>query len=357
MGTTTDAGTGARNGGSLTLSYSHNGVAGTQSITATNPTDIVKAINANSSVSGVKAQLAYTGGDYKLVLTGKTGVDNNFQLADTEGVVGLPDANTDPVAYQAAHQSSANALFNVNGVNFSRASNTVGDVVSGVSLNLKALGSTTVELTRDNSVIKQRFTDLVTAYNEAQAMIKVVSDPKSTVDTYGASLVNESYVRTVKDQLRSMLFENSSAWTAGNPVKSLRDLGLTVDVTGTMNMDATVLDTKLTNNFDDVVTSMTGNYNDLGEFSTAPVGIAGTASRRLTKMLKATGDIQKHSNSAQVQVNKYKEDLTKLQARMDTLLIRYQKQFAVMDSMVGQNNSIKSSLKSSFEGMSAAYKN
>jgi flagellar hook-associated protein 2 len=58
-----------------------------------------------------------------------------------------------------------------------------------------------------------------------------------------------------------------------------------------------------------------------------------------------------------VQVNKYKEDLTKLQARMDTLLIRYQKQFAVMDSMVGQNNSIKSSLKSSFEGMSAAYKN
>jgi flagellar hook-associated protein 2 len=157
--------------------------------------------------------------------------------------------------------------------------------------------------------------------------------------------------------MRSMLFENSSAWTAGNPVKSLRDLGLTVDVTGTMNMDATVLDTKLTNNFDDVVTSMTGNYNDLGEFSTAPVGIAGTASRRLTKMLKATGDIQKHSNSAQVQVNKYKEDLTKLQARMDTLLIRYQKQFAVMDSMVGQNNSIKSSLKSSFEGMSAAYKN
>jgi flagellar capping protein FliD len=42
---------------------------------------------------------------------------------------------------------------------------------------------------------------------------------------------------------------------------------------------------------------------------------------------------------------------------MDTLLIRYQRQFAVMDSMVGQNNSIKSSLKSSFEGMSAAYKN
>jgi flagellar hook-associated protein 2 len=45
-GWSTDADTGARNGGSLTLSYSNGGVAGTQSITANNPTDIVKAINA-----------------------------------------------------------------------------------------------------------------------------------------------------------------------------------------------------------------------------------------------------------------------------------------------------------------------
>jgi hypothetical protein len=34
------------------------------------------------------------------------------------------------------------------------------------------------------------------------------------------------------------------------------------------------------------------------------------------------------------------------------LLIRYQKQFANMDSLVGSNNSLKASLKSTFEGMS-----
>jgi flagellar hook-associated protein 2 len=42
---------------------------------------------------------------------------------------------------------------------------------------------------------------------------------------------------------------------------------------------------------------------------------------------------------------------------MDTLLKRYQKQFAAMDSFVGSVNSQKSSLKSSFEGMMAAYTN
>jgi flagellar capping protein FliD len=38
---------------------------------------------------------------------------------------------------------------------------------------------------------------------------------------------------------------------------------------------------------------------------------------------------------------------------MDSLLSRYQKQFASMDSLVGNVNSQKTSLKSTFEGMMA----
>ena len=43
--------------------------------------------------------------------------------------------------------------------------------------------------------------------------------------------------------------------------------------------------------------------------------------------------------------------------RLPALLARYQKQFAAMDSMVGSVNSQKTSLKSTFEGMMAAYTN
>jgi flagellar capping protein FliD len=41
---------------------------------------------------------------------------------------------------------------------------------------------------------------------------------------------------------------------------------------------------------------------------------------------------------------------------MDTLLARYTKQFAAMDSIVGKTNSLKTSLTSTFEGMMNAYK-
>jgi flagellar hook-associated protein 2 len=54
---------------------------------------------------------------------------------------------------------------------------------------------------------------------------------------------------------------------------------------------------------------------------------------------------------------KYKEDLTKLQTRMDSMLARYTKQFASMNSMVGNVNSQKTSLKSSFDGMMSTYTN
>jgi flagellar hook-associated protein 2 len=329
--------------GSLSLAYTYGGVTGTQTIAATNPTDIVKEINGNAPVTGVKAQLVYTGSDYKIVLSGKTGAANTFSLTDSTSSV----ANV-----AAAQQSSANALFEIDGVSYSRSSNQVGDALTGVTLNLKAVGTTSVELTRDNSGLMSKVQDVVTAYNDAMSMLNVLSDPKSTVETYGGALVGDSMVRTVREQLRSLMFTDSSASASTSNIKSVRDLGISIDMTGVMTLDNAKLTNAFTNYFDEVVTAMTGNMNDLGEYSTAAAGIAGDTSRALTKLLKASGPVKTVSTNAETQNKKYQEDLANLQTRMDALLLRYQKQFANMDSLVGSNNSLKASLKSTFEGMS-----
>jgi flagellar hook-associated protein 2 len=330
--------------GSLSLAYTYGGVTGTQTIAATNPTDIVKEINGNAPVTGVKAQLVYTGSDYKIVLSGKTGAANTFSLTDSTSSV----ANV-----AAAQQSSTNALFEIDGVSYSRSSNQVGDALTGVTLNLKAVGTTSVELTRDNSGLMSKVQDVVTAYNDAMSMLNVLSDPKSTVETYGGALVGDSMVRTVREQLRNLMFTDSSASASTSTVKNVRDLGISIDMMGvTMTLDNAKLTDALTNRFDEVVTAMTGNMNDLGEYSTAAAGIAGDASRALTKLLKASGPVKTVSTNAETQNKKYQEDLANLQTRMDALLLRYQKQFANMDSLVGSNNSLKASLKSTFEGMS-----
>jgi len=331
--------------GYSTGAASSGSVAATQTIAATNPTDIVKEINGNAPLSGVKAQLVYSGSDYKILLSGKTGAANTFSLTDsTAKVVGFDTANTS--------QAATDANFKINGVSFTRSSNQVADALTGVSLDLKAVGTTSIDLTRDNSGLKSKVQDVVTAYNEAMSMLNVLSDPKSTVETYGGALVGDSMVRTVREQLRNLMFTDSSSSASSSKIKNVRDLGMSIDMKGTMTLDNAKLTDALANRFDEVVTAMTGNMNDLGEYSTAPAGIAGDASRALTKLLKASGPVKTVSTNAETQNKKYQEDLTKLQTRMDALLLRYQKQFANMDSLVGSNNSLKASLKSTFEGMS-----
>ena len=151
-----------------------------------------------------------------------------------------------------------------------------------------------------------------------------------------------------------MFMDNSNSPSGG--ISSLRDIGVSIDQTGVMSLDASVLDTKLKTNFDDVVTLFSGNRNNTSEYSVEKISIANDAFGKLSKMLRSTGDLAYQTRNTNTEITRYKEELAKLNTRMDSLLQRYNKQFAVMDSMVGQNNSTKSSLKSTFDGMMAQYK-
>ena len=315
------------------------------------PQGIVDAINAANK--GVKAQVVDTGAAnpavrYKIALMGELGSAKQFSLSGSPVVAGLNFTDI---------QSATDAQLSVDGVPYTRTSNTLTDVVPGLTLNLKAktTGPATINLSRDTAPLQTKMQALVTAYNDAQTIFTAVSDPKSTLDTYGATLVGDSTVRQVRQQLRDMLMSPSS--TPGTSVGALWQMGFSIDQKGVMALDSTKLDTALSTKFDDVVKAMTGNQNGLSPQSAISGGVAGDAVKKLTTLLGNTGTLVAQTNNAEQQNTKYKTDLTKLQTRMDALLARYQKQFAAMDSLVGSVNSQKTSLKSSFDGMMAMYTN
>ena len=97
--------------------------------------------------------------------------------------------------------------------------------------------------------------------------------------------------------------------------------------------------------------------NNQSVYSVAPAGLAGKAVKSLDEMLRSTGLIDKQSATAQKKIAEFQTELEKLQDRMDMLLNRYMQQFAVMESIVGNSNSLRTSLKGTFEGMMNAYKN
>jgi flagellar hook-associated protein 2 len=360
---------GVNNNGVLTLtSTSHNAEdistpTGTQftntiavSASATTPAGIVAAINSASL--GVTAQLINTGNiatPYRIMVTGASGASNAFSLTSLKSGGG----DVTSVSFGKTLQAAQDATFNVDGMDMTSSKNTVTDAIAGVTLNLTGITTPNVPanlvFSRDTSAISTKLDALVTAYNDANTMLGVVSDPKSTVETYGATLVGNNIVSSVRNQMRQLISTNSS--TPGGGLTALRDIGFTLDQTGVLSIDKTKLDSTLKNNFENVVTLVTGNRENQSKFSVLPSGVAGEAVKKLTALLDTTAPLTTQSTNLTTKISAYKKQLADLDTRMTSLLTRYNKQFATMESMVGQSKSLQTSLKSTFEGMMSAYTN
>jgi flagellar hook-associated protein 2 len=323
---------------------------------ATTPAGIVAAIN--SANLGVTAQLINTGNiatPYRIMVTGSTGASNAFSLTS------LTAGNTEVagISFGKKLQSAQDAVFNVDGMAMTSSKNTVTDAIAGTTLNFTSTTTAGVPaslvLSRDTSSVSTKLDALVTAYNDANTMLGVVSDPKSTVDTYGATLVGNSIVGTVRSQIRAMITSNSTTPAGG--MTALRDIGFTIDQKGVLSIDKTKLDSALQNNFDNVVTLVTGNRENQSKYSVLPSGAAGEAVKKLTTLLDPSAALTTQSTNLTNKITDYKKQLADLDTRMTALLARYNKQFATMDSLVGQSKSLQTSLKSTFDGMMATYTN
>ena len=254
--------------------------------------------------------------------------------------------------------NATNANLVVDGVSYTRTSNSINDIVMGMTIGVNSTTSSasTVNLTRDTSTLVTNINSMVSAYNDAMSVLSAVSDPKSTLATYGASLVGNSTVMMLKQKLSSMMLGDSS--TPGASIGALWQLGISIDASGVMSATSTTLNSALNNNFNDVVKMFTGNQdNSLGLNANSPSGLAGDAVKQLTTLLSATGPITTQSNDLTSQNQTFQTDLSNLQTRMDALLTRYQTEFAAMNSFVGSTNAEKTSLKASFDGMMAMYTN
>ena len=352
------------NSGVLVLRSTANGAADIAAPTSFNtieinaasstPAGMVAAIN--SSTLGISAQLINTGNaaaPYRIVITGTTGAINSFTLS-SKNADGTEVTN---VNFGTRLQTAENAALTVDGVAISSSTNKVTDAIAGTTLDLftTTSGAANLDFTRDTTTVKNNLKALVTAYNDANSMLGVVSDPKSTVETYGATLVGNSIVTSVRSQMRNMVTTSSNS-PSGN-MTALRDIGITLNRTGELEIDQLKMDAALQNNFDQVVTMLTANKENQSPVSILNGGVSNEAVKKLTSLLDTSSPLTTQSSNLTTKISKYKTELDKLETRMTELLARYKTQFAAMESMVGQTKTLQTSLKSTFEGMMASYTN
>ena len=200
----------------------------------------------NEANAGVNASIVNDGAGSRLVLTSKdTGAVNGFKLevADDDGnntnVAGLSRLAYDPTALAGSGknadtlQAAQNANFTINNLPVSKASNTVSDAVEGLTLNLKAVTTTPInlEVGLDDAALKTTLDGFVTAYNKIRGNLKDQQQKDAT-------LSKETTPSSLERGLRNILREQVAQYGIG-----LSDIGLSFDKDGVLSLNKSKLDT------------------------------------------------------------------------------------------------------------------
>lgn len=141
-----------------------------------------------------------------------------------------------------------NAVLTVDSVPISSATNTVSNVINGVTLNLSApTGNTpvTINVSPDTSQATSAINTFVSAYNtvvtEINNQFKVASDGSG-----GGVLENDNTLRQVQS---SLLAAVSYSVTGNNGAVNLASIGVNLNNDGTLSVDNGALSTALSSNF------------------------------------------------------------------------------------------------------------
>jgi flagellar hook-associated protein 2 len=262
-------------GGTFTLTPGNGDPATTITISASTTLEqLAEAINAEEDAPASATVVQTSPGVYKLVLTGReTGTTNAFTI--TNGLTGgtkpvFTDTDLDGISGDSAAdntQQAINAAFTVNGLAVSSASNTVTDVVAGVTLSLTKKDpatTVTVKVERDVAQAKTVINKFISAYNDLTTFAK----DQATAATAGrASIGRDPLLRTLRDAMRSTSMDEY----LGGTRTRLAEIGIGFDSAGKMILDSDVFEDAIESDPSDVqrlVSGASGDGGAFGEFST-----------------------------------------------------------------------------------------
>ena len=314
--------------GSLTIANGASSFAVTIDVTNNTLDGIVNAVNAASSNFGVSASIVNDGTGYRLLFSpNETGTAYAVTVAVTDTGDGInTDANgLSRLSYTAGGyvlsqtQAAKNAIITVDGLTgINSASNTVTDVIQGVTLNLKTEGpvSTTLDVAVDTDTITTNATALVTAYNK---LITDISD----LHKKGGKLEADNTLLTVQAQLVNIF--NTPATISGNAYSYLAEVGIALQSNGTLAINTA-----------DFKSAVSGGLNDVVNlFTDTTEGFMQRFYSEAATLLQADGVIDAKNDGLAAQISGLDIRINQFETRLTSIEARLRKQFSTLDALLG----------------------
>ncbi|SDB04226.1 flagellar hook-associated protein 2 [Desulfonatronum thiosulfatophilum] len=209
-------------------------------------------INTDPENPGVRAGIIKNAeGDYRLQLRGMdlgTGKNVVIEASTLDGF----SANDFVTTLKAQDSQIKLDGFPAEDSWIERSTNSISDLIEGVTLNLREQGTTTLNIAVDNEQVKDNVRQFVNQVNEVRQQINELSK----VDTSGnGSILTGNYaIQMIDSRLKSILAVKSIGFDVNNDVfSSLSMVGITTDADqgsptfGMLKLDEEVLDHSLRN--------------------------------------------------------------------------------------------------------------
>jgi flagellar hook-associated protein 2 len=270
--------------------------------------------------------LTTSSGDYLSLQANETGA-TTLQLND-QSSGGSTNLITDT-------NQGTDAKFQLNGISIDQASNTVNDIVPGMTFQIAGTTSSPVTLTLANNA-SQLTNDLqtfVTNYNS------VVTAVQGQVGQSGGALVGDTTIIQLQEAMQQLTSHFSS--TTGS-VQSLSDLGITFNGTdGSATFDSTVVNGMSSTQLTDALNYIGSQTTGLGGFSQTFDGFSNSVTGSIETEI--TGDTKQDSN-LQSQISTTTDNINRFQQNMAT-------QIEAADTLESEYESQQTELSGSLQGL------
>ncbi|WP_455757422.1 flagellar filament capping protein FliD [Sulfurimonas sp.] len=298
--------------------------------------DIKDLINdeAGDLVDATIVQL--NSGEYHLMLssdeTGDT-ADTNISITDVTGTL---DAKVTTGLTEV--QAGVNAQFTFNGgaTVYERSSNTINDLITGLSMTLKETGASEVSIAQDRTSILEKFDSFVEKYNSSINELKKAT--KVSVEDDRGIFSSDSTIKSMQRALEDMVE------SVGGGVGSMIDYGFDVDQDGVMTLDKTTLEAAMDENPTNVQAFFTGGvYTDPDTSVETTLDGAFVEIATIVEGYTKTNQTLDQLNDALTENISILEDRkTSATERLDAKYEIMKKQWAAYDLMISKFNSASS---------------
>lgn len=271
--------------------------------------DVAVAVNQSEADLGVRATVIAD----KLVLESKaTGEDGTIELEEVaEG--------QSPVLVMKELQNAQDAVFKVNGVEVRSSSNTVSDVVEGITFELHGEGTAVITVAQDVDGIISRIQAFVDQYNSAMEFMREKL-------AEGAILQGDATLMRLQMGLRQAVLDRVS--TSGG-LNQLAQIGITATREGRLEFDQA----KFREAFQENPSAVKELFAGDGEHG----GAIGRAREYLKNYIQAqTGIIAGRQEMLSGQVETIKDNIERMEARLERRAEMLYRQFAALEQALAQ---------------------